>query len=378
VTLPPFSAEQARWFRMARSGLVEPFASAEECAGALVGVQAQILPAAGLALWNRTPRLTNQRFEELLYTHRTLVKLWGQRNTLHLFASSDWPLLHAARTINRTWWERSAENGRAEFADHRHLVEEVAALLRERKTMGRSDLRASGIDLHDELYSSWGGIFADLVRLGFACHAGRVGSEGRFAHRERWLPHLEWNPPDPETANVEIMRRFFAAYGPATLHDFAYWRGVTMEDTRRWRAVLSSELCDVLVDGTTMLLRGDDLERAMKAPPPASKWPVRMVYRFDPYLLAHRDKSWVVDEEFYARVWRPAGHIEGVVLAHGRAVAVWRYDRSDTGLAITVVPFKPLTKRVLTAVERNARQVAGFFELPLVSFSAESEAAHAS
>lgn len=369
MTHPRLSAEQVRWFRMMRSGLSAPFASAEECAGALMGIQAQILPAAGLALWNRTRRLTNQRFEELLYTQRTLVKLWGQRNTLHLFASSDWPLLYAARAINRTWWERAVENGRVEFADYRHLVEEVAALLRERETMGRSDLRASGLDIHDELYSSWGGIFADLVRLGFACHAERVGSEGRFAHRERWLPQLEWNPPDPESANVEIMRRFFAAYGPATLQDFAYWRGVTVQDARRWLSALSSKLCQVMVADVTMFTPAEDLETAMTTPPPASKWPVRMLYRFDPYLLAHRDKSWVVDEEFYARVWRPAGHIEGAVLVHGRAAAVWRYDRSETGIAITVAPFKPLNKRVQSAVERISSQVAGFFGLPLISFS---------
>ena len=38
--------EQIRWFRLRRSGLVEPFASPEAAAASLAGVQAQILPAA--------------------------------------------------------------------------------------------------------------------------------------------------------------------------------------------------------------------------------------------------------------------------------------------------------------------------------------------
>jgi hypothetical protein len=265
------SAEQARWFRIRRSGLDRPFATAELAATALVGVQAQILPAAGLALWNRSVGLTNAAFEDALFNRRSLVKLWGQRNTLHIYTSTDWPLLCAARALNRTWWERSVENGSSEFADYRHLVEEVAALLRQRESMGRSDLRASGIDLHEELYSAWGGIFADLVRLGYACHAGRDGSEGRFAHRERWLPDLAWNPPDPQAANLEVARRFFAAYGPASATDFAYWRGGSTPLARGWVSALHDSLCIVAVDGQSMLAlartaRSSTTSRASRSP----------------------------------------------------------------------------------------------------------------
>ncbi len=46
--------EQIRWFRLRRNGLVEPFATPEATASALAGVQAQILPAALLARWNRS------------------------------------------------------------------------------------------------------------------------------------------------------------------------------------------------------------------------------------------------------------------------------------------------------------------------------------
>src|SRR5688572_26768679 len=117
------TTDQIRWQRYQRAGLVKPFDNAPTAATALVGVQAQILPAAALALWNRTPALSHKDFDTLLYQDRTLVKLWGQRGTLHLYTSSDWPLLHGARTINRTWWERQAERdpaaGESALANHR-------------------------------------------------------------------------------------------------------------------------------------------------------------------------------------------------------------------------------------------------------------------
>jgi hypothetical protein len=362
--------DQIRWQRFRRAGLVTPFADAPTAATALVGVQAQILPAAGLALWNRIPALSHHSFDTLLYHERTLVKLWGQRGTLHLYASDDWPLLHAARSINQSWWERhlasDQQNGAQAILEHREIVQKVTELLRSRESMGRRDLRASGLPLSNELLSPWGGIFAELVHLGYACHYGRSEGEGRFVARERWLPDLAWNPPDPHTANVTIAQRYLAAYGPATLHDFAYWRGVTISQARGWLQTLMPELIEVEVEGQTAFLPKDALDEAQRPAPPPEAWPVRMLYRFDPYLLAHRSKDWVVPPAHYKAVWRPAGHIEGIVVVRGQAAATWRYDRKGSGLIITVNPFKPLPKYVIKQVEKRAKAVAAFFHSPLL------------
>ena len=98
-----------------------------------------------------------------------------------------------------------------------------------------------------------------------------------------------------------------------------------------------------------------------------------MLGRFDPLLLAHRDKDWVVPAAAYKQVWRPAGHIEAVVLAHGRAVATWRYDRIGAGsLAVRVFPFRwPLAASIGQEVRRQARDVARFFGLRLAGIRIE-------
>ena len=66
----PVTLDQVRRFRLIRSGLLQPFADPETAAANLMGIQAQILPAAGVALWNRTRGLTHDRFERLLYDER--------------------------------------------------------------------------------------------------------------------------------------------------------------------------------------------------------------------------------------------------------------------------------------------------------------------
>ncbi len=136
---------QIRWFRFRRSGLAEPFSSPEEAARSLVGVQAQILPAAGLALWNRTRGLTYADFDNRLHIQRSLIRIWGQRGTLHVYTSDEWPLLNGAMVGRHSWWERQMVRAGTDPDDYQVTLDRVAELLRQRGTMNRSNLRASGL-----------------------------------------------------------------------------------------------------------------------------------------------------------------------------------------------------------------------------------------
>lgn len=360
--LPEADIQQVRWFRLRRSGLVTPFATPELAARHLVGVQAQIHPAAGLALRNRTTDLTFAQYEALLFTARTLVKLWGQRGTLHVYTADDWPLVCAMLAGSKSWWARKAERSDA-LDDYVALVLRAEALLRERGIIGRSDLRASGLTDEQDHLSPWGGVFADLVRHGYACHAARDG-EGLFAHRMSWRPDLAWNPPDYDAANIEFLRRYLRSYAPATVQDFAYWRGVKLELARRWWARLEAELTPAQVNGVEMFVLRDDVDDLLTSVEDLDRR-VHMLYRFEPLLLAHKDKTWVAPASHYKRIFRIAGHIEGVVLEAGYALATWRYARKARGLTITLEPFKKLPQRVRRAVEEQAQGIAAFFGLPL-------------
>jgi len=365
---------QVTWFRLRRSGLVEPFDAPETAVSALAGVQAQILPAAGLAIWNRTRKLAYDEFDSLLYQKRSLVKLWGQRGTLHIYASREWPLICGALADQRLWWDRQGEQSSGSRAAYEATVVRVAELLRQRGTMGRSDLRASGLDLDDTDFSPWGGIFAALVQRGYACHAGQAGNEGQFAHRQYWLPDLEWNPPPADQANVELARRYLRIYAPTTVQDLMYWRGAKSADAHRWIAALGDEVIEVGVRGKPMLALRADVDALDQKPPERSAWPVKLLYRFDPLLLGIKDKTWIVDARHYKRIFRIAGHIEGTLLLHSRIAGTWRYDRQDSGIAVSLFTFSSLPARARRAVEENAADVARFLGLPLKDLAVKRDA----
>lgn len=356
--------QQAAWFRFRRSGLAAPFESAEAAARALVGVQAQLLPAAGLALWNRTRGFDLREMERLVFDARSLVRFWGQRNTLHLYPTSDWPLLHAALQDRMAWFEGGFLKRGGDPKRFEEAVERTARRLRGASSLCRDDVRDLEMGLEELSERYWSGLFMSLVRRGLACHAEPgAGNEARFAHREVWKPDLNWNPPSMEKAKTSLTRRYFRSYGPAEARDLGYWWGTSAAKANRLIQTLRGELVEVDLQGRELLALREDVPELTEPAP--KRWPVRLLYRFDPLLLGLKDKSWLLPAHFYNQVWRSGGHVEAVLLVKGRVAGTWRYNRRNQGLEIVVRPFAKLGKTVGDAVHRQARSVARFFNLTL-------------
>ncbi|MCS6886957.1 winged helix DNA-binding domain-containing protein [Chloroflexus sp.] len=358
------TVEQATVTRFVANGLLTPFADPVTAAAHLAGVQAQILPAAGLALWNRVPAFTATQLDHLLYHERALVRLWGQRGTLHLYAATDWPLIYAAQAGRSTYWEQEALRDGWDPAEYEAFIERAARWLAEHETMGRSDLRRLAPDIDDRHLSGWGGIFAILTRRGLACHAAPSGGEARMAHRLRWRPDLPWDPPSTEEANAELMRRYIAVFGPVSFADMTAWRGRTQAEIKRWLARLGDEVVQVTVGGRPAWWLQSCLERLPALPEPGDL-PPRLLGRFDPLLLGTRDRSWLIDAAVYKHVWRPAGHIEATILLQGRIAGTWRYDWRGPALIVTLRPFAPLSAATRAQLAALAADVAAHFAAPL-------------
>jgi hypothetical protein len=375
--------DQIAWYRLRRSGLIEPFSTPEECANALFGTQAQIHTAGGLALWNRCGKgLSLEEYERQLYDDRTLVKLWGQRGTLHVYDAQDWSLVIGSRGNGPTWSERSLVKQGGDVNKFHAIIDRIRKIAEREGTISRSRLRAEetidwDVGVDEDLLSSWGGLFSQPVVDGTLCHIRPQGGEGKFAHRSHWLPDLQWDPPTFQEADIELARRFLHTFGPSTVREYAYWRGITQTRAKAGIEGLGAEVVQVVCGKGELLILRDDIGELSETPPPRAMWPVKLLYRFDPFLLGHKDKSWLVDMKFYDRVWIAAGHINGTILAGGKLQGTWNYKRKGSGkrigsgggtgarLNVEVRPFRKFGKGLVRKVEKEAKGVAGFFGVEL-------------
>jgi hypothetical protein len=100
--------EQALAWRVGQQLLREPAATVVDSARRLAGVQAQVMSSAELAIGIRTGAHPTE-VRKALWTHRTLVKTWAMRGTLHLLPSDELPTWVGALRVK----ERQLRRGKA-------------------------------------------------------------------------------------------------------------------------------------------------------------------------------------------------------------------------------------------------------------------------
>ena len=367
--------EQALFFRARRSHLAGPGAvDLEAAARAILGAQAQQESPALLALSQRTagrPTAAQVRRRLLDAGSRSLVRTWGQRDTLHVYSVDDWPWVIAALPE----WYRSGRRGGmprdGDVALAREAFEAADDVVYRRELFDLIPRRYL-----DEVASHPGAGAAPerlaatrliwiLARDGEVCFAHKRGSEQAYAHRRRWIPELAWSEPGSLEAATALARRYLRAFAPATPADLAHFFGSKVATARTWLERLEPELVDVICgERRGLLALEEDLGALAEAPPrTGSQWPVRLLPQWDMQTMTHKDKSWVVpDLEETPFVWRKAGVNAATVIARGRFVATWTHRVMARRVVVTISPMSGWRTSHLKPVEREASALAAHLE----------------
>jgi hypothetical protein len=210
-----------------------------------------------------------------------------------------------------------------------------------------------GARMAENVTSSWGGFLKPAARRGVLCFGPSQGQTVTFVRPDAWL--AEWREVEREEAQAELLRRFLAAYGPASRAEFAEWAGSNRGMRPAWE-LLADELAEVEPKRFLLARDVETLERAR-----ASRV-VRLLPAFDPFLLPRQTRRYLVrNDEEYDRIYRPQGWITPVVLRGGRAIGLWPWKRRGARLQVTLEPLDPLP----ATVEREAAAAARYLGLEL-------------
>jgi Winged helix DNA-binding domain len=179
---------------------------------------------------------------------------------------------------------------------------------------------------------------------------GRSG-QAKYATLESWTGReLERNP-----AVDDVVLRYLAAFGPATVKDAQSWSGLTR--LRESFERLRPQLRTFRDEEGTELFDAPDAPR----PGPDVEAPVRFLGEYDNVLLGYANRRRFIPEDFPWNEMLAEGRFVSNLLVDGILRGTWRLERDGKRSAILVIrPFRSLSARERKAVLAEAERFLNF------------------
>ena len=289
----------------------------------LCGVQAQFLSHALHGLSLRCTDVNTDR----------LVKSWTNRGTMHLFSVDDLPLfLHEGRThflrpVDTLESDAYISADRkAYFADL--IVDAVSQGIDEREALKAGCEKAGMTENESQsLFDPWGGTIRAL------CEAGRICHKVQEKKAYQLCPAFE--PMAEEPARIELARRYFTHFGPATIKDAAYFFGITQTKVKSWLKQLPVR--EATLNGKAYFYIDNSV--------PAGELPACLFLAgFDQLMLGYeKTESLLLPKERMRDIFNLAGIVRPAILVNGTVVGWW--NLKNRKLKITL--FSPADQKLI-------------------------------
>lgn len=313
----------------------------------LNGIQAQFMVNAFHALKIRCDeKLTEENFG------KDLVKNWSVRGTVHVFAKDDLPLFKFGKKRYRnTDWKGYCDYNKQEWwmtpvrqrywADF--IVKCVADGICEREALKENCIKNGMTSKeHDTMFDQWGGGIRELCENGFLNY--KVQEKKAF----EICPFFE--PLEEEYAELEMARRYFEHYAPATIKDTAYYFHWTQTKVKEIMKKLPIE--KITVDGRDYFfldrLAGDypDIPDCI------------FLAGFDQLMLGYKkEESIFLPGEHLRGIFNLAGIVMPAILLHGRVVGRWRKKNKKMTLTMFETVAEKEKKLITNSIEAEFGEI---------------------
>lgn len=151
---------------------------------------------------------------------------------------------------------------------------------------------------------------------------------------------------DAERAVVELVRRYLAGHGPATVDDLRWWSSLTVAVIRGALAALGSEVSSAEVDGSTFWW----VEEADEQAPDGG---ARLLQTYDEFIVGYRQSRFVGDVRASQALaaWKDRSVPNGLLLIEGKIAGHWRRKLEPARVRIDIVLYARLRAEAGLALE---------------------------
>jgi hypothetical protein len=314
-------------------------------------VQAQDYLASLWAIGQRVVKADESTIEKAI-GERRIVRTWPMRGTLHLADPENvrWMLrILTPRVLTRAASiYRQAELDKKIFLKSAKLFEKAltknALLTRDEMydVLERAKITTANTrGLH---------ILGYVAQQGLICFGPRKGKQPTFTLLDEWLPATKELSVEEALAKLALI--YFRSHGPATLHDFAWWTGLTKTEATHAHASVREKLISETIGSETYWMSPPG-KMSGRGASSAHLLPV-----YDEYTVGYTDRSHFLDPI--------AAHLSGngifspVMVINGKVEGTWKRTLEKEYVNIELNPFRKLTVAERAGFKRAASAYAAF------------------
>jgi len=307
-------------------------------------------PIAYLSIMARRSTVNLGDLEEALINDRSLIRAGAFRGSMFLMATEDYPIYF--RAFSDVLASSGMSRLRSAGIDERTLARYAKKLRESDMSMSKSStelldvilpMREKRPDADVERL-----LFRKLCDLGVLVRTtskGWKGNQYNFALLESWFDGLNLQSENPDSARLEVVRRYLRAYGPARFEDIVWWSGLAAPEVRRAVEHLGREVINFPVDGLGegLVALRETIDAIRKSRFESGR--ILFLPLWDAFPLGWRDRTRVVDPQFAPWVYDPHGNTASVIVEDGRVIGLWQFRDGDN-ITLEFHVFEPYANRL--------------------------------
>jgi len=318
------------------------FKQPEEVVKYMVAMQAQDYAGAKWAIGLRMQNVGENAIEQAI-TDGKILRTHLLRPTWHFVSPQDirWvltltaPRIHAASAamnkkfeLNNTLFNESNNVLANALQGNKQLTRPELVDVFQRAEIATDDLRFTLLLMRAEL---------DQV----ICSGARAGRQFTYALLDDRAPATV--PLKHEEALTKLAHGYFDSRGPATVHDFATWAGLTVADATTGLENVKAELINEVIDGKTYWMP-NNTDIMLPKNPKAYLLPM-----YDEFAIAYKHRDALVNPQYL----KQARHVifEQSIVVDDQVVGTWKRSIKKVTADITLNLFGKLNKTQMKAVE---------------------------
>lgn len=325
-----------------------------ELVGFMGAMQAQDYAMSKWAIGTRLPHTTDAEVEQAL-SNGEILRTHILRPTWHLVSAKDmyWMLELSAPQVKKILNSSDKKLGLDEkvylkatrileqrLRDHQHLTREALIKAFEEAKINTDDNRPAHLLMRAE--------FDGLI-----CSGKVIAKKQTYALLEERVKKPKTSIPREE-ALAKLAARYFTSHGPATLHDFVWWSGLSLTDARKGLEQVKAMFSSAPLGSETYWFSSDYQTTASK------NNPLHLLPAYDEYIISYKNRGATLTMEDQKKAFSNNGIFRPVILVDGEGVGLWKRSIKKDEVHIETALFKSHPAVTPSRIKEKAEALGRF------------------